>query len=319
MAAGRLPNLTTLNVSGRVLVFVYRLVLPWGETMPFVKILVPVAGAARDRFSLATAFAAAKPFNAHVVVLFVHADPREAVPYGELPLAPEMVQDLIDTATDLEKASSKAARSTLASLAADAGIRIVGTPMRSDAVTVSYQEAVGHLPRALDRETRLCDLVVFPPIRETDDPEMGEAFVRTLTKLERPVLLTAELPPKEIGRRVAIGWDGGVACAHALTAALPFLERAETVELFSVVNGGPAVSASEAAAYLDLHGIKSAQRELSRGKAGKAEALLDYVASEGFDMLVAGGYGHSRLMESFFGGVTEDIVSHTKIPVFMMH
>jgi nucleotide-binding universal stress UspA family protein len=36
-------------------------------------------------------------------------------------------------------------------------------------------------------------------------------------------------------------------------------------------------------------------------------------------MLVAGGYGHSRLMESIFGGVTEHIVSHPKIPVLMVH
>ena len=71
--------------------------------MSFVKFIVPVAGVARDRFALATAFAAAKPFNAHVVALFVHADPREAVPYGELPLSPDIVQDLIDTAADLER------------------------------------------------------------------------------------------------------------------------------------------------------------------------------------------------------------------------
>ncbi len=107
--------------------------------MSVVKILVPVAGVARDRFALATAFAAAKPFNSHVVAMFVHADPREAVPYGELPLSPDIVQDLIDTAADLEKASSKSARATLSSMAAEAGIRIVGTPQCADSVTVSYE------------------------------------------------------------------------------------------------------------------------------------------------------------------------------------
>ena len=194
--------------------------------MSFVKILVPVAGAGRDRFALATAFAAAKPFNAHVVALFVHADPREAVPYGELPLSPDIVQDLIDTAADLENASSKSARSTLATMAAEAGIRIVGAPQKSDGVTVSYDEVTGHLPKALDRDALLCDLVVFPPIRETDDSEVQDGFIRTLTKLERPVLLSAEKPPVEIGRKVAVGWDGGVACAHALMSALPYLEKA---------------------------------------------------------------------------------------------
>jgi nucleotide-binding universal stress UspA family protein len=287
--------------------------------MSVVKILVPVAGVARDRFALATAFAAAKPFHSHIVAMFVHADPRESVPYGELPLSPDIVQDLIDTAGDLEKASSKAARSTLASMAAEAGIRIVATPQRSDSVTVSYEEIRGHLPRALDREARLCDLVVFPPIRETDDQDVSEAFVRTLTKLGRPVLLSAEHLPEEIGRRVAVGWDGSIACAHALTAALPYLRGAEIVEILSVQNGAPPTNGNDVGAYLALHGITCSQRLIPRGDASTAEALLDTAAHDGFDMLVAGGYGHSQLVESIFGGVTEHIVSHPKIPVFMMH
>jgi nucleotide-binding universal stress UspA family protein len=287
--------------------------------MSFVKILVPVAGVTRDRFSLATGFAAARPLQAHVVALFVHADPRETVPYGELPLSPDIVQDLIDTAADLEKASSKAARSTLASMAADAGIRIVAAPQRADEVTVSYEEMREHLPRALDRAARLCDLVVFPPIRETDDPEVQDAFIRTLTKVGRPVLLSAEHMPVEIGRRVAVGWDGSIASSHALTAALPYLKRAQSVEILSVVNGGPAVSGAEVAAYLALHGITCSTRAVARGDASTAEALLDVAAGEGFDMLVAGGYGHSQIVESIFGGVTEHIVSHSRIPVFMMH
>lgn len=288
--------------------------------MSFVKILVPVAGAGRDRFALATAFAAAKPFNAHVVALFVHADPREAVPYGELPLSPDIVQDLIDTAADLENVSSKSARSTLATMAAEAGIRIVGAPQKSDGVTVSYDEVTGHLPKALDRDALLCDLVVFPPIRETDDSEVQDGFIRTLTKLERPVLLSAEKPPVEIGRKVAVGWDGGVACAHALMSALPYLEKAEAIEIMTVQNGSDHGRGAESvAAYLALHGLSCTQRVLARGERSVAEVLLETAASDGCDMLVAGGYGHSRLMESIFGGVTEHIVSHPKIPVLMVH
>ena len=287
--------------------------------MSFAKIVVPVTGAGRDRYALATAFAAAKPFNAHVVALFVQADPREAVPYGELPLSPDIIQDLIDTAADLKKASSKSARSTLATLASEAEIRIIGVPRRTEAVTVSYEEVTGHLPRALDRAARLCDLVVFPPIRETDDPEIQDGFIRALTKLERPVLLSAEKPPEQIGRRVAVGWDGGIACAHALMSAMPYLENAKTVEILSVQDVAVPGTADDVGAYLALHGVSCAQRAIPRGERSVAEALLETAAEDGFDMLVAGGYGHSRLMESIFGGVTEHIVSHPKVPVFMMH
>lgn len=287
--------------------------------MPFVKILVPVAGVARDRFALATALAAAKPFAAHVVAMFVHADPRENVPYGELPLAPDIVQDLIDTAADLEKASSKAARSTLASMAAEAGLRIVAKPEKSATVTISYEEIREHLPRALDRYARLCDLVVFPPIRETDDPEVQDAFVRTLTKIGRPVLLSAEHIPETIGKRVAVGWDGSIASSHALTAALPFLCGAETIEILTIQNGALPGNGSDVAAYLALHGLACETKLLPRGDASTAEVLLETAANQGFDLLVCGGYGHSQVVESIFGGVTEHIVSHPMIPVLMMH
>ena len=288
--------------------------------MSFVKILVPVAGAARDRFALATAFAAAKPFNAHVVALFVHADPCESVPYGEVPLPPEIAQDLIDTAADLEKAASKAARSALANLAAESGIRIVGAPQKADTVTVSYSEMTGHLSRALDRDALLSDLVVFPPIRETDVPEIQDGFVRVLTKLQRPVLLSAEKAPEAIGRKIAIGWDGSVTCAHALMTALPYLEKAESIELLSIRNGiEPGRGVASVASYLELRGLSCTPRELPRGDRNVAEVLLATAAEDGCDLLVVGGYGHSRLMETIFGGVTEHIVSHPVIPVFMMH
>jgi Universal stress protein UspA and related nucleotide-binding proteins len=287
--------------------------------MSFRKILVPVSGVKRDQFALATALAAAKPFNAHVQALFVHADPRESVPYGELPLSPDIVQDLIDTAADLEKASSKAARATVASLSAEAGVRIISAPQRGDEITVSYEEIREHLPRALDKAARLCDLVVFPPIRETDDPEVQDAFIRTLMKVGRPVLLSAEHGPAEIGKSIVIGWDGSIASAHALTAALPYLKQAQRVEILTVQNGSLPASGADAVAYLALHGVEASARNLSRGGAMTAEVLLDVAAHEGFDLLVAGGYGHSQMAEAIFGGVTEHIVSHPRIPVFMMH
>ena len=123
-----------------------------------------------------------------------------------------------------------------------------------------------------------------------------------------------------IGRRVAVGWDGGVACAHALMAAMPYLERAEAIEILSVQNGSQqGRSVEDLAAYLALRELSCTRRVVVRGERSVAEALLETAADGGFDMLVAGGYGHSRLMESIFGVVTDHIVSHARIPVFMMH
>ena len=50
-----------------------------------------------------------------------------------------------------------------------------------------------------------------------------------------------------------------------------------------------------------------------------SDMLVDAATGSGYDLLVVGGYGHSRLMESIFGGVTEGIVSHAELPILMVH
>ena len=289
--------------------------------MSIVKVLVPVTGSKRDAVALATAFAAAKPFGAHVKAIFCHPDPREAaVPYAEMPLAPDVVQELVDTARDLASAASKSARSTLASAAQDAQVRIVAAPQMAETVTASFEEKVGHVNTCIELSAQLCDLIVFPPIGEDDPDELHEAFVRTLTKTERPVLLCADIAPSHVGQNIAIGWDGGMAAAHALSAALPYLRKANSVKLYTVKDrSGPSEELEEVKTYLSLHGVAVTTGVIERGAKSVAEHLTDAAASAGCDMLVVGGYGHSRMVETVFGGVTQFVASHPRIPIFMVH
>jgi nucleotide-binding universal stress UspA family protein len=278
--------------------------------MSLVKIMVPVTGGARDAQALATALAAARLFGAHLTALFVRADPREAIPFGELPLSPDFVQDLIETTAGVENAAAAAARSALAAMAGGPGAP----------VGVSYEEITGYLPQVLARAARLCDLVVFPPLRAKDAHDMPDAFARVLVRTACPVLLSPERPPETLGRRIAIGWDDGVACARALVGAIPFLAKAEKIELLSVRDGDvPSPGEEEAIHYLALHGLSATGRTLKRAGRKVAETLLEAAAGEGFDMLVTGGYGRGRLTEAVFGGVTEHVVSHASLPVFMVH
>lgn len=288
--------------------------------MDFRKILVPVTGGARDARALATAFAVAKPAGAHVTALFVHADPREALPFGELPLSPEFVQDLIDTAADVERAATAAARETLASAAADAAVPVVGDDLPSSwGACATYAEATGYLPPVLGRAARLCDLVVFPPIRERDAHDLPDAFARVLVKTCCPVLLSAlQSETASVGRHIAIGWDDGISCARAIVEAVPLLRQAESITFLSVCDKTPP-SVSEALDYLHLHKLKAVQRTVTRGGRKVAEALLAAAEEGGADLLVVGGYSRGRMTEAVFGGVSEHIVSHASLPVFMVH
>src|SRR5262249_22758093 len=111
------------------------------------------------------------------------------------------------------------------------------------------------------------------------------------------------------------------AAAHAVTAALPYLEGAATVEILTVDSPAHPTIAGTAPLeeYLALHGVKAVHRNVARGGRNTSEALLAEACPSGADLLVMGGYGHSHLRERLLGGVTLDIVSRHALPVLLMH
>lgn len=50
-----------------------------------------------------------------------------------------------------------------------------------------------------------------------------------------------------------------------------------------------------------------------------ADALLNYASDIGADLLVTGGYSHSRTREAVLGGVTRALLDHMTLPVLMSH
>jgi nucleotide-binding universal stress UspA family protein len=162
--------------------------------------------------------------------------------------------------------------------------------------------------------------VVFGPLRDGDKPAFHEAFESVLLQSGRPVLLAAHCPLAGFGQRIAVAWDGGIASAHAVTAAMPYLARATSVEFLMVQRAGvEPVDCREPSEYLALHGLSCTARALDAAQKPIGESLLEGAASGGADLLVLGGYGHSRLRQLFSGGVTKHVLSHAAIPLFMVH
>jgi nucleotide-binding universal stress UspA family protein len=116
-------------------------------------------------------------------------------------------------------------------------------------------------------------------------------------------------------------WDGGAAAARAINDALPFLRKTETVEILVVDNerGKYQTHAAEIARHLEHHGIKAEVKTISGTHIDAADAILSHAADCSADMIVMGGYGHSRLRELVLGGATRSILSTMTVPVFMSH
>ena len=117
-------------------------------------------------------------------------------------------------------------------------------------------------------------------------------------------------------------WDGSAPAARALGDALPLLRRAERVAL-AVVDperlGGRVGEqpGADMAAHLARHGVRVEVQAVPSGGLATADVLLDLAADTGADLLVMGGYGHSRLRELAFGGTTRDVLGRMTVPVLL--
>jgi len=288
--------------------------------MSYVKILAPLTGGTRDATVLASAFAAAEPFKAHVIALFVRPDPAEAMPFFGEGVSGVMAQEIVDAAKEAADKAAQEARAAIAITAGEAGAVLTAKPERRASVSISFREVQGNFADRVARASRLSDLVVFGPLKQNDKPGLAEAFEAALLETRRPVVLTGQTPPKNFAKRIAIGWDGSGACARAALAAMPYLARAEAIELLSVRKPKEECeSCEEAIEYLKLHGLECNERLIDAGSRSIGQVLLESASQGGAGLLVLGGYGHSRLLQMFAGGVTKHVVAHAEMPLFLVH
>ena len=128
-----------------------------------------------------------------------------------------------------------------------------------------------------------------------------------------------------VGKNVLIGWTRTRESARAVHDALPLIAPSATVTVLTVEAGRGKpdtriLPTADIAEHLARHGLTvSAARTVVSDGLTPADALLDYASDIGADLLVVGGYGHSRTREMILGGVTRDLLQHMTVPVLMSH
>jgi nucleotide-binding universal stress UspA family protein len=288
--------------------------------MSFRKILVPVFGVPSDAAAIKTAFGFGRQFGAHIEALFVRLDPIRAMPYGYVgDPSGYSAQYAIEAAIKAADEAQKTASDTFAKSVEKVGIEINPRPgARADATT-QLKIVQGDFIEEIERESRLCDLIVFGPPDGQGTVRAG--FEAALLSGSRPVVFVPKESAEPVGQRIAIAYDGSAAAAHAVTAALPFLSRAKSVHSYEVTaEAGQSQALNALRDYLALRGIECVEHVVDPGAKGTAEALALAVQAQRCDLLVLGGYGHSRIREFVLGGVTRHIVRHdAPFAVLMTH
>ena len=155
------------------------------------------------------------------------------------------------------------------------------------------------------------------------DPEGGMIVEGALFGSGRPVIVVPYIQRKGLKLdRVVVCWDGSRAAARATGDAMPFLTRAKNISVVTI-GAAPAksedVPGADIAQHLARHGRNVEVQRLVVADIDTTSAILSYVADAGADLIVMGGYGHSRLREFVLGGVTRGILGSMTVPVLMSH
>ena len=188
----------------------------------------------------------------------------------------------------------------------------------------TFCSLTGDVETLFVRNGRLADISVIAPQDPFEDGFWGSSYWldvqnATLFRCGRPVLLVPPHAPKLNFETVAIAWKESLEAARAIAAAQPFMARAREVHLFTIDDGGEAVtSLREAEEYLSLH-YDEVRSEVLTGKSHQIGKLLLAQANRLGALLVMGAFSHWRWQERLLGGVTDYVLREASTPVLMMH
>jgi nucleotide-binding universal stress UspA family protein len=280
-------------------------------------LLVVLDGSARSEIQLALSVGLARRHDAHLTGFC----PLEFLLPADLGFAlsayPEMLA-LQEAASQLEVQVRAKAGSI------EAAFR---EQLRRNDVKGDWQIATDSV-EAIARRARVADLLVLGQVDPDHrlPPAARHLIEDALMNAGRPLLLVPYAGRFDtIGTNVLLGWNGTREAARAAHDALPLIAPSATVTVLTVEHATGAaksedVPGADMAEHLARHGLRvSAARTVADRSISDADALLGYASDSGADLLVVGGYGHSRMREMILGGATRELLQHMTLPVLMSH
>jgi len=198
---------------------------------------------------------------------------------------------------------------------------------RRRAVKGEFRRVEGVAAERVAKHARYADLVIVGQRDPAHPAAFGESDIAEIAILEsgRPVLViphSGEIRP--IGRTVLVGWKSGREAARAVNDALPLLSGASSVTVLTIdpdggISGAGKAPASDICAHLARHGVTATAAHALSADAHEGDLLLNRASELGADLLVAGGYGHSRARQLILGGATQSLLTSMPAPVLFSH
>jgi nucleotide-binding universal stress UspA family protein len=176
--------------------------------------------------------------------------------------------------------------------------------------------------RTLTEMSRLYDLNIVAQADRSNPSQSDFLSEAVLFGSGRPMLMVPYITRAPIkSDRVLICWDGGIPATRAVHDAMPFLRKAKTIDVIAVDEKQDAGEASSAAllAHLARRDMAAKPYRITADSPNIHNAILSLAADNNTDLIVMGGYGHSRLREFILGGATRGMFESLTVPALISH
>ena len=177
--------------------------------------------------------------------------------------------------------------------------------------------------QTLLRHAMFADATIFPNQTVLSTDLATRAFNGALINSGTPVIIlgAGEVKLPDL-KKVMYAWNCEPEAAKAVHQSLSWLNGATEAHVV-LINPDEYVQGpnpgDDIAAYLARQDLKVSVDRLPGGRRDISEVLLEHATDIGADIIVMGGYGHSRLREWLLGGTTRDVLEKAEVPILMAH
>lgn len=170
-------------------------------------------------------------------------------------------------------------------------------------------------------------LFVSQPIKDNNVTFDYSTFVdHLIVETGLPIVIIPQDWTKEkLSVHPILAWKEGREAVSAVRLTLPLMRDSEEVDIVTALkptdNDIELIKGIEISGYLAAHDIncKFFTTAIKDADKNETSALLRHANENGCDLIIAGGYGHSRLREIVLGGVTRGLIQQTNLPVILVH
>ncbi len=273
-------------------------------------ITVPYTIHKQDQSALDYALHLGKIYEAHVEAIHIVPEPEmnnfsmPMVAYGPVAI-PE------SSAMDIRKANENRRK--------EAETAFAKTVQDLHAKNASFYSQKGIIEEVIISKARVSDLVVMA--RTDENVYYNEAINSALFGSGCPVLLVPDKNKYPFNGKILVAWNGSREAANAVARALPYMKHNKVSIMMEEEDKSHqyCASAIDLKAFLARHQINADLIPSLKKEASIPISILNTARTLDAGMVVMGAWGHNRFREFITGGVTDYMLHHAEMPVFMVH